>query len=392
MKDYLKKVITRKKKAIETLIERSNASNDINEVRSFGNQIDTLREEVREAETKLVELEQAESQAGEERGFNPLGTYGQARGTNTTDGDAVDKTNSVEYRTAFMNLVTRRVPIPTELRANTLTSDVSSVIPTQLVAKIIEKMEHTGMILPRVTHTSFKGGIAIPIGDLKPEATWVGEGQGSERQKATTGTITFAYFKLRCEISMSMEVSVMSLSVFEAKFVTNVAKAMVKAIEKAILNGNGTTQPKGILKETGIDKTFASAVPTYDELLEIESEVPVEYEESAVWLMTKKQFLNIQKMVDKNGQPIARVTHGISGKPERTILGREVLVHPYATEMGALVGAIVDLTDYCFNTIYDLGIKQKEDWDNEDQLTKAVMSADGKLVLSDSLIKVSVSA
>lgn len=389
MKDYLKKVITRKKKAIETLIERSNASNDINEVRSFGGQIDTLREEVREAETKLAELEQAESQASEQRGFNPLGTYGQTQRSDNADADG---TNSVEYRTAFMNLVTRNVPIPTELRDNTLTSDVSSVIPTQLVAKIIEKMEHTGMILSRVTHTSFKGGVAIPIADLNPEAVWVGEGEGSDRQKGSTGSIVFAYHKLRCEISLSMEVSVMALSVFEAKFINKVAKAMVKAIEKAILNGSGVKQPKGIFKETGIDKAFASAVPTYDELLEIESEVPVEYEESAVWLMTKKQFFNIQKMVDKDGQPIARVTHGISGKPERTILGREVVLHPYAVEMGTLAGAVVDLDDYCFNTIYDLGIKQKEDWDTEDQLTKAVMSADGKLTTSASLIKVSVTA
>ena len=372
------------------LIERSNASNDINEVRSFGNQIDTLRDEVREAETKLTELEQSESQASEQRGFNPLGTYGQARGTNPTDVEE----NEMAFRQAFMNLVMRNVPIPTELRenANTLTSDVASVIPPTLVGLIIERMEQCGMILSRVTRTSYKGGVAIPTSNEKPVATWTAEGKGSDRQKKTTGTITFTYFKLRCEISMSMEVGEMALALFESKFVENVAKAMVIAIEKAILNGNGTTQPKGILKEEGISKTFASAVPTYDELLEVEAGVPVEYEESAIWLMTKTQFLNVQKMVDKNGQPIARVTYGISGKPERTILGREVLVHPYAEEMGANVGVIVDLADYVLNTIYDMGIQKKQDWDTEDLLTKSVMSVDGKMVDTTSLIKVSVSA
>ena len=247
MKDFLKQLIARKKKAIETLIERSNASNDINEVRSFGNQIDTLRDEVREAETKLTELEQSESQASEQRGFNPLGTYGQARGTNPTDVEE----NEMAFRQAFMNLVMRNVPIPTELRenANTLTSDVASVIPPTLVGLIIERMEQCGMILSRVTRTSYKGGVAIPTSNVKPVATWTAEGKGSDRQKKTTGTITFTYFKLRCEISMSMEVGEMALALFESKFVENVAKAMVIAIEKAILNGNGTTQPNGILKE-----------------------------------------------------------------------------------------------------------------------------------------------
>lgn len=388
MKNYLKKLIQRKKDAIATLIERSDASDDVKEVRALSTQVDELKDEIRDAETKLAELEQAEEQAGEQRSFNPLGTYGQARGTNQTDNDGV------EFRTAFMNLVLRNVPIPTELRdnANTLTSDVASVIPTQLVARIIEKMEHCGMILSRVTRTSFKGGIAIPTSNVKPVATWVAEGKGSDRQKKSTGTITFSYFKLRCEISMSMEVGEMALSVFEAKFVENVAKAMVIAIEKAILNGNGTTQPKGILNEEGISKTFASAVPTYAELLDVEASVPVEYEETAVWLMTKTQFYNIQKMVDKDGQPIARVTYGIDGKVKRDILGREVVPHPYADEMGTNVGVIVDLADYLLNTIYDMGIQKKPDWDTEDLLTKSVMSVDGKMVDTTSLIKVSVSA
>ena len=31
------------------------------------------------------------------------------------------------------------------------------------------------------------------------------------------------------------------------------------------------------------------------------------------------------------------------------------------------------------NTIYDMGVQRKQDWDTEDMLTKAVMSVDGKV-------------
>lgn len=375
MKKFLQSMIERKQAEVTELVKRSNESESIEEVRSLGAQIDKVNAEVRELEAQMVK-------ADEVRGFNPLNTYG----VENTDNE------NLAYRSAFMNLVLRNKPIPAELRDNTLTSDVASVIPTQLVARIVEKMDHCGMILARVTRTSFKGGIAIPTSNVKPVATWVAEGAGSDRQKKSTGTISFTYHKLRCEISMSIEVGEMALSVFEAKFVENVAKAMVIAIEKAILNGNGSTQPKGILQETGIDKAFASAVPTYAELLDVEASVPVEHEENAVWLMTKTQFYNIQKMVDKDGQPVARVNYGLTGKPEYRILGREVLVHPYAEEMGTNACAIVNLADYVFNTVYDMGISKKPDWDTEDLLTKAVMSVDGKLVDTTSLIKVSVSA
>lgn len=376
MKDYLKKLIQRKKDAIATLIERSDASDDVKEVRALSTQVDELKDEIRDAETKLAELEQAEAQGGEQRGFNPLGTYG------SQITPPAGEENEMAFRQAFMNLVMRNVPIPTELRenANTLTSDVASVIPTTLVGRIIERMEQCGMILSRVTRTSYKGGVAIPTSNVKPVATWTAEGKGSDRQKKTTGTITFTYFKLRCEISMSMEVGEMALALFESKFVENVAKAMVIAIEKAILKGDGETQPQGIIGQeiTANRKTISTKVK-YSELIEIESKVPVEYEETAVWVMTKAQFGNFLAMVDEQGQPIARVNYGISGKPERSLLGREVILHPYGDVTNGDM-LIVDLNDYVLNTIYDMGISKKQDWDTEDLLTKAVMSVDGKLV------------
>ena len=40
------------------------------------------------------------------------------------------------------------------------------------------------------------------------------------------------------------------------------------------------------------------------------------------------------------------------------------------------------------NTIYDLGIQRKVDWDTEDNRTKAVMSVDGKVVDKGSLVTI----
>jgi len=286
--------------------------------------------------------------------------------------------------------VLRGTPIPAELRAdaNTLTSDVGSVIPTHLVNQIIEKFDNVGMILPLITKTSYKAGVEIPTSSVKPVATWVSEGAGSDRQKKTTGKITFAYYKLRCEISMSMEVGTMALSAFEAKFVENVAKAMIYAIEDAIVNGTGSGQPKGILAETPESgQAIDSAVLSYSKLVEIESALPVEYEASAKWCMSKQTFAKVLALVDDNGQPIARVNFGIGGKPERTILGREVVIAPYV-QTGDMF--IFDFADYILNTIYDMGISKKQDWDTEDLLTKAVMSVDGKVADKGSLVTFSI--
>lgn len=397
MKKFLQDLISRKTKARDDMKKRALESEDINEVRSLNSQIDTINDEIRDAQSQLDAIESAEQQGaplnGDQRGFNPLAAYG-LNGNNAEQRN-LEGIDSIEYREAFMQHVIRGVEIPQELRANanTLTNDVTSVIPTVLVNQIIERMEQSGMILPLVTRTSYAAGVVIPTSTVKPVATWVQEGKPSDKQKKTTGKITFAYYKLRCEISMSMEVGTMALSAFEAKFVENVSKAMVIAIEKAIINGDGTSMPKGILKETAITNIeLAADDPTYKELVELEAAVPVEFEGTAKWFMTKARFMKFVGMTDANKQPIARINYGINGKPDRTLLGREVVIHPYKDEMGDVAAFICDPSDYVLNTIYDMGIQKKQDWDTEDLLTKAVMSMDGKMIDNGSLVTMTVKA
>lgn len=388
MKKFLQEMLKRAQARLTELQTRSEASENIDEVRMIGREIDSVNEEIRSINAQIAALD-VEPQ-GPQEGLNPMASYGLRGGQPGAD------QNDLEYRTAFMNNVLHNTPIPQELRVNqsTLTTDVQSAIPTTLVNQIIERMDEYGMILPLVTRTSYSAGVVIPTSTVKPVATWTSEGSGSDKQKKATGKITFAYFKLRCEISMSMEVGTMALAAFEAKFVENVANAMVIAIEKAIISGDGTTQPKGILKETpsATVELAKKAEPTYKELVAAEGKVKAEFEATSKWFMTKAQFMNFVGMTDQQGQPIARVNYGINGKPERMLLGREVIVHPYAEEMGSTVAFIVDPADYILNTIYDMGISKKQDWDTEDLLTKAVMSVDGKMADAGSLITITAAA
>ncbi len=310
-------------------------------------------------------------------------------------------TNSKEYRKAFMNHVMTGTTMPKEFmnsNENTKTTDVGVMIPDTVLQRIIQKMESTGMILPLVTRTSIKGGVTVPTSSLRPTATWVTEGSGSDKLKKTTGSITFAYHKLRCAISMSLEVDVMALEIFETQFTNEVAEAMVKAIEQAIISGSGSGQPSGILKETvaegqNIDIAAAEDV-TYDTLLEAEGALPLAYENGAVWFMTKKTFMKFIGIKDDSGQPIARVNHGINGRPERTLLGRQVVCNDYMTSLGAaidsdtVVAFLFNPADYILNTNYSMGIREYYDEETEDKIKKSVMLVDGKVVDKNSLVTV----
>ena len=394
MKEFLEKLIQRKAAEMEELKKRSDESQDLAEVKTIGETLQKLAGEIKEAEGQLAELEeeQPQEEEQEERAVVPVNAElrnAQVVSTFNLGGNEKMENHNMEYRNAFMEFVLRGTAIPKELRAgeNTLTNDVTSVIPTHLVNQILEKFDNVGMILPLISKTSYAAGVEIPTSSVKPVATWVSEGAGSDRQKKTTGKITFAYYKLRCEISMSMEVGTMALATFEAKFVENVAKAMTYAIENAVVNGTGSGQPTGILTAAVPEGQTLTGALSYAKLSEAEGVLPVEYETGAKWCMNKKTFAKVLGMVDQNGQPIARVNYGINGAQERTILGRDVVVSPYVADNLAFM---FDFADYVLNTIYDMGISKKQDWDTEDLLTKAVMSVDGKVVDNGSIVKYNI--
>lgn len=313
----------------------------------------------------------------------------------------------MEYRKAFMDFVTRGVEIPAEVRAgdeNTLTTDIPGAIPTVLVDKIIEKMESTGMILPLVTKTAYKYGMAIPASSVKPVATWVGEGEGSDKQKKVTANITFGAFKLRCEISMSLEVGVMALPTFEAAFIANVSEAMVKKLEATIVSAEaGTASPKGILAETvatghNVNVAHNGAI-AYTTLTDAEGLLPSAYDASALWFMTKKTYMGFEGMVDELGHPIARTNYGLAARPERMLLGRRVIINDYqpnlpltTPDVDTVFAFLFDPSDYILNTVYDMGVQRKQDWDTEDNLAKAVWLVDGKVGDKNSLVTVTKKA
>ena len=315
--------------------------------------------------------------------------------TGALDGD-------LAYRKAFMNYVVNGQSIPTNLRnadANTKTTDVGELIPETVMNRIIEKMESTGMILPLLTRTSYKGGVRIPLATAKPTATWVAEGAGSDRQKKTVnGSITFGYYKLRCAVSVSLETDLMALSAFETTLINNVSEAMVKAVEQSAISGTGNGQPKGILTETVPDgqnvDIAAGADVSYQTLIDAEARLPMAYESGAVWFMTKQTFMKFAGMVDSNGQPIARTNYGIAGKPERILLGRTVILNDYMTSLGAtitkdtVVAFLFNPKDYILNTNLNMTIKHYEDNDTDDQVTKAIMLVDGKVVDVNSLVTI----
>lgn len=304
-------------------------------------------------------------------------------------------TSTIEYRTAFMKYVLRGTPLPQEFRADATTMTTGAPIPETVLNTVVDKMLASGMILPLISQTNYRGGLAIPNSSVKPVATWVTESAGSSKQAKTTGSVIFGYYKLRCAVAVSLEVDTMAVSAFEAVLVNNVSQAMVLALEQAIISGTGIGQPTGIVSaSTAVNAGQAiTGTPTRKSFISAEGALDIAYEQNAKWCMTKQTWNAMLNEVDTAGQPIARVNEGIPGRYPRTLLGRDVVLCNYlptfATTLtaGTVWAFLFDFSDYVLNTNYNINIQRyQEIWVGDDWVTRAVMIADGKVVDPNSLV------
>lgn len=422
MKSFLMNLIARKKKEVEDLKKRAKDSQDVAEVRAIGETLEALRNEITEAEAKLAELEADEgAQDGNEasrsgvpadaelRNGQVMAVYGMGGATSQRAAE-VDPHDTVEYRQAFMEYVCRNVPMAAELRADAVTStgDVGAVIPTTILKEIIQELKSFGNVYALVRKLNVQGGVAIPILSLKPEATWIGETATSESKKLEAkNSITFSYFGVECKIAQTLLANVTTLDAFQQLFVPLAAEAIVKALEIAIFNGNGTTQPLGVTKDTRVpaDNVITMSPEEMGSWAAWHKKVKAKMKKAyrnGTFFMNQATFDGyIDGMEDKNGQPVGRTNYGINGEETYRFMGKAVetvedeLIASYddAAE-NDVIGVFMKPTDYGVNSNLQMVTVKWTDHDTNQIKNKCVMICDGKLIDANGvlIIKKGVSA
>lgn len=95
------------------------------------------------------------------------------------------------------------------------------------------------------------------------------------------------------------------------------------------VTGTGVNQPKGIVAASLTDDRALDTddAPDYEDLVEFQDLLDEEYDTNAQWLMRKSTWSALRLIVDLNGRPIIQdSTEGISGRPQRMLLGKPVII------------------------------------------------------------------
>lgn len=414
MKDFLKKQIEAKKAKLAKLVERSNASTDVNEVRSINSEMEEIRNEIKEMEAQVAKIEADEQRAKQPQGgIDPMATFSQtpANGSRGEQRDG-DVRESMEYRTAFMDYVQRGTVSDILQYRNddqNESTDLGVLLPTTVVQQIIKSVEKVyGQLYSRVKKTNIKGGVKYPIGSFSATFTRIGEnGAPTDRQNggSITGYVEFSYKIGEIRLAQTLLASVLSVPVFEQELSKVIVEAYVKAMDNEILNGVGAdNQMEGILTEA--KKVSGSRIPTAniieftaDEMKDWKSwqtklfaKIPLSMRAlRPEFVMTPATYeANIKTLHDDNNRPLYNETFNpVDGAETATFKGRPVCfveeglgIVNFDDGVNGNIFALywVGSEAYAINTNLEFAVTRYFDNEKLQYVDRAVVINDGKIL------------
>ena len=262
------------------------------EVTEMGHAIERLER----AEAMDRELNAVVNPAVRERPENP-------NGTDTKKGTASDA-----YKKAFWNQLRGHInhEVRDALQVGELTEG-GYTVPDEFEHQLIEALQEENIMrgLVHVISTS-SGDRKIPLVTNYGTASWIEEEEQIPESDVAFSQITLGAHKLATAIRISQEL--LQDSAFDlAGFITHEFQRRAGAAEEeAILTGNGSHKPIGLLHDTlgaqvGVTAASSTAI-TADELIDLQHSLKSGYRRKASFIMNDATIKQIRKLKDGLGQ------------------------------------------------------------------------------------------
>lgn len=294
--------------------------------------------------------------------------------------------SSKEYRSAFLKRLQRKDLTEAEERAlTTASSSVGAAIPTITQNLIIEKVFQVAPLLNEITLLRVDGNVTFAVESTVNDATLHTEGATITESGDVLIPVSLGQYEVNKYITISKSVSKMSIDAFETWITNMLGKMIAKAITNLIINGTGSSQPKGIDKAATWGDTNSVTVGKTASLSEANVLTLVGllnggYDANAKWLMSKKTLINdFRPLQDKSKNDIfvkENGTYYIEGYP--------VLLDERVAEHDAFLG---DLTMYVGNLGEEVTVDQDKKLSSNSFEFLGSAMFDGKPAVSDAFVK-----
>jgi HK97 family phage major capsid protein len=296
-----------------------------------------------------------------------------------------------EYRSGYLKRLQGKDLTDVEKRVLTTGSGATAAVPTTTLNLVIDKMRQTSVLFSRVSVSYVPGNLSFTVASAKNAATWKTEGSDGTPADDTVVAVNLTGYELIKLVEISAAARAMTISAFEAYIAAELGRQLAIAAEYAILNGDGTGEPTGILPGITWNGTNSTTWPLagaigYDNIVDGLALLPTLYHNDAVFVMNRKTlFGGIRKIKGSDNQPI--FAYNAQDKAAMTILGYPVILDDYIADDVILLG---DLSYYYLNYAQAPEIESsREAGFKSGKVTyRGLAVADGKPGLAEAFVKI----
>jgi HK97 family phage major capsid protein len=274
-------------------------------------------------------------------------------------------------------------------RRDIVTTSAGAPVPVQTSSTIYEYLvEGSGVLRSNVNILNTPSGASfrLPKFTSYSSAAQYAEAAAISEADPTLATVTFGAYKFATLTTWSSELQEdvdLNLGEYLAK---NLATALSETYGPQLIDGDGTTEPQGII--TGITTgatsgTGVAGVPTANNLLDLFFSLAPQYRTNACWIMKDSTLAAISKLVD--GESRYLLTPSLSADVPATILGRPVFTDPSMPATGTTRKSIVfaDMSRYMtvrFAGSLRIELDRSAQFEQDMVVMRAVQRLDSKVV------------
>lgn len=347
------------------------------DLKALNDELDTLKAEEKELRQKIKLAEDLKE--------DPKNIAIEERNDKKMENNILE---SAEYRSAYLkNLMGQKLNEVEERALTTGGSSAGAAVPTATMNEIVDKIRQTSVLFNKISVSYIAGNVSFVVANAKNDAAFKVEGNDGTPADDTVTTVSLAGYELIKLVELSAATKAMSIDAFEAYIVAEIGRKMAIAIENAILNGNGTNQPTGLLASGQITTTgtFTKAGMTYKDLLGLLAKLPTMYHANADLIMPRELFFNdIIGMTTTGGEPV--VVQNPQEPMKFNVLGYPVIIDDYMPADTIVFG---DLSYYKMNFSQNPTIEADRSVGFKSGKTtyRGLAVVDGKPALAEAFVK-----
>jgi HK97 family phage major capsid protein len=280
---------------------------------------------------------------------------------------------------------------------DTLKSTATQALSTNVYGSIVQHLVETSSLMKAgatVVTTATGEDLVIPKSTGFVTTNIIGEGASITESDPTLATVTLKafkyanYFEISQELANDTPTNLLDFLARQAALSLGLGTA---GYGDDIINGAGTTEPRGLLLDAATGVTGPAGTGTTlgtqgtlnmgtDALWNLVGSVAEPYAESpsAAFLMRNASNVIVRKLRDTSGQPVNGLTD------RRTILGYPVFVDPFMPAMANTAESIAfgDMSKYFIRIVNGIRFERSDEFRFQNDLIafRCILRLDGALV------------